>query len=76
MPRKYIPKTPEEKAEGRARQMHAHKHNGLTGYVAMMQRQLMEMRRADSTCHETKAIANEMLNLSVKLKESLKTRID
>lgn len=76
MPRKYIPKTPEQKAEGRARQMRAHHHNSYLGFVTMGQRQMMTVLHADTTTEEAKDTASSILALLGELHEQLKTRVD
>lgn len=76
MPRKYVPVPESQKADGRARRMRAHRHNGYHGFVAMSQRQMLGILHADTTTEEAKDIAADILARLRELKDALKTRRD
>lgn len=52
------------------------RHNSFLGHTAMTRRQMSNMLNADSVSDEAKETAERILNLSLKLSEQLKTRID
>lgn len=76
MPRKYVPKTPAEKVEGKRRRMRAHTHNSYHGFVSMSQRQMITILHSDSTTTDAKDIAADILARLGDLKEALATRVD
>lgn len=76
MPRKYVPVAEHLKADGRERRLRAHRHNSYHGYVAMSERQMIQILHADTTTDETKDTAASILAQLQDLKEQLKTRVD
>lgn len=62
--------------EGKARQLHALKHNGMRGHIAMMRGHLDGIIRSPSTTQDTKHHAQIMLTLAYEIQELLKTRVD
>ena len=76
MPRKYVPVAEHLKADGRERRLRAHRHNSYHGYVAMSERQMIQILHADTTTDEAKDIAADILARLRELKEQLKTRVD
>lgn len=52
------------------------KHNSFLGHVAMDKQHMQSIGLADSTTHEAKLIALEILTLLDKLAPALKTRVD
>lgn len=76
MPKKYVPVAEHLKADGRARRMRAHQHNSYHGFVAMSERQMIQILHADTTTEEAKDIAADILARLRELKDALKTRRD
>ena len=76
MPKKYVPVAEHLKADGRERRLRAHRHNSYHGYVAMSERQMIQILHADTTTDETKDTAASILAQLQDLKEQLKTRVD
>ena len=74
MPSKYIKKG--ESPEGRERRLRAFRHNSFVGHARMMMMQAQNIATSDTTTEETKQIADQIVELAVKLEQSLKTRID
>lgn len=62
--------------EGQARRLAALKHNQLTGYAALAQRNMYSIGMSDTTTVDAKKIAAEIWKLCEDLKVELKTRID
>ena len=76
MPKKYVPVAEHLKADGRERRLRAHRHNGYHGFVAMSERQMIQILHADTTTDEAKDIAADILARLRELRDALKTRRD
>ena len=62
--------------EGDAKRMAALRHNQLTGFVALTQKNMYSIGMSDTTTVATKRLAAEIYKLCDQLKEEMKTRID
>lgn len=62
--------------EGQARRLAALKHNQLTGYAHLAQKNMYAIGMADTTTVDAKRVAAEIYKLCEQLKLELKTRID
>ena len=76
MPKKYVPVAEHLKADGRERRLRAHRHNSYHGFVAMSERQMLQILHADTTTDEAKDIAADILARLRELRDALKTRRD
>jgi hypothetical protein len=62
--------------EGNARRMHALRHNQLSGYAALIKKNIYTIGIAPSTTVDAKRIAAEIYKLTLQLEVALKTRVD
>lgn len=64
------------KDEVTADRMKRWKHSSFLGHASMTQSQMNAIISSTTATKEAKNLANEIYNLSLKLKEALKTRLD
>lgn len=62
--------------EGNARRLAALKHNQLTGYAYLAQKNMYAIGMSNTTTVDAKRLAAEIYKLCEQLKTELKTRID
>lgn len=62
--------------EGNARRMYALRHNQLSGYAALVKKNVYAIGIAPSTTVASKKLAAEIYKLTVQLEQELKTRVD